>query len=230
MSEPFDELARKAALGDLTAAERAQLDAILREHPAKQSALEWDRAFRDQLAAKVESMPAMPGWDRTQQALAAAQLSTAQLSAAKAPSATRSGIAPPRVHPPGILDRLSDWFGSNFRVGVNMQAVAAALVLVQAGVIGVLAWQHRGIEYADERTGAATDVLRGPLLRVSFRPDVREAELRRALADIGGEIVGGPGQIGVYLVRVKDVELASAAERLRATGLTELVERYEAKR
>jgi adenylosuccinate synthase len=38
------------------------------------------------------------------------------------------------------------------------------------------------------------------------------------LAEIGGEIVGGPGQIGIYLVRVKDVDLATAAQRLRASG------------
>jgi hypothetical protein len=65
---------------------------------------------------------------------------------------------------------------------------------------------------------------------VSFRQDLREAELRRALADVGGEIVGGPGQIGVYLVRIKEGDLAAAAQRLRASGATELVEIVEAKR
>ena len=65
---------------------------------------------------------------------------------------------------------------------------------------------------------------------MSFRQDVREAELRRALADVGGEIVGGPGRIGVYLVRIKEGDLEAAAQRLRAGGATELVEIVPARR
>ena len=113
---------------------------------------------------------------------------------------------------------------------VNLQATAAALLIAQAAVIGMLAWDHRTHEVSDIRAGAQTELQRGPVLRVSFRDDVREGELRKALADIGGEIVGGPGQLGVYLVRVRDLDLKSAAERLRATGYTALVEIYEPKR
>jgi hypothetical protein len=95
-------------------------------------------------------------------------------------------------------------------------------------VIGVLAWQQRP-EYSEIRGGVQDASPRGPLLRVSFREDIREAELRKALADVGGEIVGGPGQLGIYLVRV-DGDLRAAADRLRATGLTALVEIHEPKR
>jgi len=142
----------------------------------------------------------------------------------------RAQAKPAPVRAPGILDRLSDWLTSTLGFAINAQAVAVALVMVQAGVIGVLAWQYGETEDGRIRAGTQDVTPRGPLLRVSFRQDLREAELRRALADVGGEIVGGPGQIGVYLVRIKDGDLAAAAQRLRASGATELVEIVEAKR
>ena len=67
-------------------------------------------------------------------------------------------------------------------------------------------------------------IARGASLRVSFKQDVREADMRKALAEIDGEIVGGPGQLGVYLVRIKVGNPATAAQRLRAHGITVLVE------
>jgi hypothetical protein len=207
MSDRFAELSRKAATGGLSAAEREWLEAHLREHPNKHAELEWDQAFAAKLEEKVAAMPAMPGWDRAQRAL-------------------RSEPAP---RAPGVLDRLSAWLASALGVPVNVQAIAAALILAQAGVIGLLAWQQRP-EYSEFRAGAQDDAPRGPLLRVSFRQDIREGDLRQALADVGGEIVGGPGQLGIYLVRVKDGDLRAAAERLRATGLTALVEIQEARR
>jgi hypothetical protein len=212
MSDRFDELSRKAAAGALSAAERDWLEAYLRDHPDRRAELEWDQAFSAKLEEKVASMPPMPGWDRTEQVLRAAGI------ARKA--------QPTRRAAPGVLDRLSDWLASSLGLPLNVQAIAAALLVVQAGVIGVLAWQLPP-EYSEIRAGVPDAAPRGPLLRVSFRPDIREAELRKALADIGGEIVAGPGQLGVYLVRVKDGGLSAAALRLRATGLTDLVEIHE---
>ncbi len=218
MSQPFqqfDEIARKAALGELSRDERDWLDAFLREHPERRADLDWDRAFHARLEEKVAEMPAMPGWEQTQRVMAASQAAV--------------GVRPRSAREPALLDRLSNWLQSSFGWVVNVQAVAAALVIAQAAVIGMLVWEYRSHEYSEIRTGAQTDAQHGPVLRISFRDDIREAELRKALADIGGEIVGGPGQIGVYLIRVKNADLGAAAERLRATGLTVLVEVYEPK-
>jgi len=222
MNPQFDELSRKAAAGTLTAAEREWLDAHLREHPDKRAQLEWDAALSAKLEQKIAAMPALPGWERTERALQAEQ-------AASETGRTARAVKPAVVRSPGILDRVSDWLASSLGFAINAQAMAVALVLVQAGVIGALAWQYER-DYSEIRAGTQDQTPRGPLLRVSFREDVRESELRRALAGIGGEIVGGPGQIGVYLVRVKDGDLRAAAQRLRASGITELVEIVEAKR
>jgi hypothetical protein len=130
-----------------------------------------------------------------------------------------------------LLDRLSAWLAETLGFSLNLQAVAVALVFAQAGVIGLLAWQYNDVaDGGGMRAGTPDSTPRGPLLRVSFRADLREADLRRALAEVGGEIVGGPGQLGVYLVRIKDGDLGLAAQRLRAGGTTELVELVGPKR
>ena len=198
----FEELSRKAAAGALSAVEREWLDAYLREHADRRTELDWDAAFADALHDEVARMPARPGWERTADVLSTEVTTT------------------PRT---GVLDRLSHWLTESLGWAVNVQAVAAALVLVQAGVIAMLAWPS-GDKPDLVRATTQNPAPIGPLLRVSFRPDLPEARLRQALADIGGEIVGGPGQLGVYLVRVKDGDLSAAAERLRASGEAELVE------
>jgi hypothetical protein len=200
----FDELSRKAAAGPLSAGEREWLDAYLREHADRRVELDWDAAFADALHDEVARMPARPGWERT------AGVLSAEVAAAT-----------PRA---GVLDRLAQWLTPSLGWAVNLQAVAAALVVVQAGVIAVLVWPSADGPRDLVRGTAQNPAPTGPLLRVSFRPDLPEARLRQALADIGGEIVGGPGQLGVYLVHVKDGDLSAAAERLRTSGGVELVE------
>jgi hypothetical protein len=225
----FGELSRKAARGTLTAAEREWLDALVAREPGRRADLDWDAAFVETLDEKVAALPAMPGWERTERALA-----DQQQAGARHAGETGAGLpGAPEVRArtarergdgePGILDRLADWLAGTLGVPVNAQAAAVALILVQAGAIVLLATPSAGDEEAI-RTGTQHAAPRGPLLRVSFRPDVREADLRRALADVGGEIVGGPGQLGVYLVRVREGDLAESAARLRAGGSVELVE------
>jgi hypothetical protein len=220
MNLQFEELSRKAASGSLTAAEQEWLDAFLRAHPARRADVDWDAALSAKLDEKIAAMPALPGWERTERALRAEAGERSVTHGA--PARARSG--------PGVLDRLADWFASSLGLAINAQAVAVALLLAQAGAIGLLAWQYEAAQEEAIRAGTQDPTPRGPLLRVSFRPDLREAELRRVLADVGGEIVGGPGQIGVYVVRVKDGSLTAAAQRLRDSGTTELVEIVETKR
>ena len=212
MNSRFEEMSRKAAGGTLTAAEHEWLEQYLREHPGRRDDLEWDAAFSAKLDEKIAAMPAMPGWERTEQVLRA--------DAVEGQRSRQIGIH----RAPGVLDRFSDWLTSTLGFAVNMQAVAVALVLAQAGVLGLLALQFKDPGEGAMRTATQDPTPRGPLLRVSFRADLREGDLRRVLTDIGGEIVGGPGQLGIYLVRIREGSLAAAAQRLRDTGTTELVE------
>jgi hypothetical protein len=203
MDARFDELSRKAAAGTLAPDERAWLDAYLHEHPERRVDAEWDEAFGRQLERKVASMPPLPGWERTQRIL----------DGERRPAAA-----------PGLLDRVSAWLAQTLGVRFDAQAAAVALVLVQAVAIGVLAWPAREASDDRMRGGPQDATPRGPLLRVSFRDDVREADLRRVVAGAGAEIVGGPGQIGVYLLRVREGDVNAAATRLQQSGITTVVE------
>ena len=78
-------------------------------------------------------------------------------------------------------------------------ALAAAVMLAQAGVIvNLLARQD---PTGDTRPLAVTPVA-GNLLQITFRHTTTEPQLRAALAQVGGVLVSGPGQLGVYTVRV----------------------------
>jgi hypothetical protein len=62
------------------------------------------------------------------------------------------------------------------------------------------------------------------VLRVTFKAEAEELDIRGALVDVGGTLVGGPGQLGEYLVRVPPGKLDAAAARLRANAAIEAVE------
>jgi hypothetical protein len=205
----FEELSRRAATGRLSEAEQEALAAHLRAHPELVHERDWDVVMAEKLEQKIAAMPELPGWERT-----AATLRTEE----------------PSIRPSAILDRLAQWLSQTLGLSFNLQAVAVALVVLQAGVIGIFAWQLQDRPYSDVRGTVEEPIPRGALLRVSFRKDVRESDMRKALAEINGEIVAGPGQLGIYLVRIKDGKLATAAGRLKALGITELVETVERKR
>lgn len=204
----FEALSRAAATGAIAPADQAWLDAYLRAHPERLADAEWDAVFAAQVAQRVEVLPALPGWTRTEAALRADRLARATAR-------------------PGLLDRLADWLGGRLGVRLDLQAIAATLVVAQAAVIGVGAWQWRDAPTDAIRSGPTATAPAGGMLRVSFRADIRESELRDVLAAIGGEIVAGPGQLGLYHVRVREGDAAAATERLRASGLTVLVEVLE---
>jgi hypothetical protein len=59
----------------------------------------------------------------------------------------------------------------------------------------------------------------GAALDVVFRPDATAERIHAALRAIGGEIVSGPTQLGVYRVRLGPAADASAAAQvLRGEG------------
>jgi len=103
-------------------------------------------------------------------------------------------------------------------------AVAATVVVAQAGIIGALLVAQQGGEDAEFATVRSVDpgqVVSGPVLQVSFRPETSEADLRALLVGIGGTLVGGPGQLGNYLVIVPPGRVEQASRQLAANRLVE---------
>ncbi|MDD5248405.1 MAG: hypothetical protein PHY45_05445 [Rhodocyclaceae bacterium] len=112
-----------------------------------------------------------------------------------------------------------------FRTLPLSPALAAGLIFVQAGLIAVLVAERAA---PDERMGltrsAAPDLYAGPVLRVNFKPETKEADIRFLLVRCGCRIVGGPGQLGAYFVAASSQRLPSAVAELRASTWVESAE------
>ena len=98
---------------------------------------------------------------------------------------------------------------------------AAAVIVAQ----GVLLVQQRdeAIVYRGKpsmtdakTTGAKTEAA---YLRVVFKPNATEGELRLLLASTNAWIAGGPGQAGEYYLRFTPDQVQGAMEALKASGL-----------
>jgi hypothetical protein len=206
----FVELAPWHANGTLSEADRAWVDAYASEHPEARAELEWYGSLQRSVRANAPEVSAEIGFDRLRDRI--------RLENRRAASRRHAGALD------RLLAPLRDGLASLF-VRPAYAYAAAGLVVVQAGVIGALfvEQQRTEREYAEYRSIATTPAAT-PLLRVSFRQEAREVDIRNALVDVGGTLVGGPGQLGEYLVRVAPNRLDSAAATLRGNPAVESVE------
>jgi hypothetical protein len=95
--------------------------------------------------------------------------------------------------------------------------LAASIILTQAVVLGSLIGRPDTGALAPLSGGAAAT---GPLLQMTFTPAATEARMRHALAGVQGEIVAGPGALGVYTVRVPQGQGPAAQQQLQADRAT----------
>ena len=131
---------------------------------------------------------------------------------------------------PSWQDRISAWLNST--VGIRSPAMAfsvAAVVLVQAGVIGALLLTSPAEQAllsaeppaAAPNTAAANQVL----LKVAFNPQTTELAMRQLLAANGAQILSGPSALGLYTVVVPSANAEAALIALRAAkGVVESVQ------
>lgn len=91
--------------------------------------------------------------------------------------------------------------------------IAAAVVVAQAVVIGMFVQNGPAADSIRELSGQ-TAVQQGELLQVTFKSKATEPQIRATLALIGGDIVGGPGVIGLYTIRVPSDQAQNALTKL----------------
>jgi hypothetical protein len=199
----FVELAPWHVNGTLSAADRAWVDGYLRLHPEARADLEWYASLQQKIRADVPPVSPDAGLERL--------LHRVRLE--RRPPRPERELA-------SLLNAVRDFFA-----GIVMRPAFAyavmALVVSQAGLIGALLFEQQ--EYAGYRSMVPVRA-HEPLLRVTFKAEAMELELRGALVDVGGTLVGGPGQLGEYLVRVPPEKVEAAAARLRANEAIEAVE------
>ncbi len=194
----FEELAPWHVNGTLDPAQREWVDQYLREHPEARAELRWHESLMNKMRDNAPDVSPDIGWDRF-------------IARARAER---------RAQSPGFFERVSEWLGFRFTPAL---ATAAALVVVQAGVIGLLlVKQAEETGYGQYRAIGSAPVS-GPVLQVTFKETASEREVRMALVGINGSLIGGPGQLGNYLVYVPATKIEQAAAKLQHDASVEAV-------
>ena len=110
------------------------------------------------------------------------------------------------------------WAARPMRVAVFATAQAAMLLIAfQLG-------QPPVRPNAEYRTLSSSDAATKANAIVIFKPETREAEFRKLLADAGAEIVGGPTESNGYLLNLPRVKREAALDRFRENPQVSLAE------
>jgi hypothetical protein len=212
MKEKFDELLPFYVNETLDEADRDWVDTYLREHPKSAAELQWYRTLQDTMQRDAPAVSAEVGLERVM----------AKIRAERAP--TR---APAKPAKPSLGERMRGWLAALAPQPLLRPALAGALavVVVQGIVIANFATKSDDSEI---RAVKPTVVDAGPYLKVNFKADAREADIRMLLVEIDGSLAGGPGQLGDWYVRIPEARLTAAADKVKASTIVEGVARVDA--
>jgi hypothetical protein len=216
MTTRFDELLPFFVNGTLDEADRTWVEAYLREHPAAAAELAWFRSLQARLQEDVPAVSSEVGMERALRRIH---------GAAPAAERSRHAAAPSDAAAPSVFVRLRDWLAAIVPQPVLRPALAGALALV--AVQSVVIVQLAGAP-ADDATqlrnipGSAV-VDAGPYLKVNFKGDAREADMRLLLVQVHGSLAAGPGQLGDYYVHVAPEKIAPVTDVLRASSIVDAV-------
>ena len=213
--ERFSELLPWYVNGTLSAEDRAWVDSYLSEHPAAREELDWYTSLQEGIADNAPKVPATIGLAKTMSLI--------------------------RGDRPTIAERIMGFFGGMFltpapagragRSGAGGLSLRPALaiglviaVVVQAGVIATMFGSGGADQAAMMRAGRTVPAEDGPVLKLAFAPETKEADLRLLLVGVQGTIVSGPGQLGDYYVRVPTGKENEALASLRTSPLVQSAE------
>jgi hypothetical protein len=212
MKSRFDELLPFYVNGTLDDDDRAWVDDYLREHPKSAAELQWYRTLQDTMQRDAPAVSAEVGLDKVM----------ARIRGERAPA--RAAAKPSE---PGLGERVRGWLAALAPQPLLRPALAGALavVVVQGIVIANLATTDDSTEM---RAVKPTVVDPGPFLKVNFKADAKEADIRMLLVEINGSLAGGPGQLGDWYVRIPEARIAAAADAVKASPIVDGVARVDA--
>ena len=208
MKSRFDELLPFYVNGTLTDDDRAWVEQYLREHPKAGAELRWYESLQSKLREDAPAVSSEVGLERAMQRIRAER-----------PSPQRT------ARRPSLYERLFAFFASITPQPLLRPALVGALavIAVQAGIIFHIAGVHED-ESTELRALKATSVVdQGPYLKVNFKPDAREADIRLLLVEVHASLAAGPGQLGDYYLRVPGPQLVASGDALKASAIVDNV-------
>jgi len=138
-----------------------------------------------------------------------------QLDAQVGPG-SRSGSRQPSARPP---------LWARWLQVISTPPVAGAMAVAVVAPAGVIAWEIAAPLTEPEAQGLRSiGVSEARTLRISFKPEATEAQIRAALVATGARIVGGPTQLGEYWVTSGSVSIDEIRNALAQSQITASME------
>jgi hypothetical protein len=190
----FEELVPWYVNGTLGDEDRAFVEKHLAEHPEAKSELDWYRSLSARMQDSAPAVPATIGLGKVMTLI--------------------------RGDQPTLTERISAFFGFGLRP--VMALAGLAVIAVQGAFIFNLMGEAKQ-DAAEMRALKATSVVEGPMLKINFAPDAKEADIRFLLMSVQGTLAGGPGQLGDYFVRVPAGKEQAIATQLKSAPIVQAV-------
>jgi hypothetical protein len=169
--------------GTLNADDRAWVEAELARNPAQAADALWLQSLQSRIRENEPAVAANVGLDR-----AMARIRTER-------------ARPARAARPTLGMRVSEWF-AGFGLRPALGAAAAVIIVAQGAVLLSMYRANDDLTNQIRAARPATVAPRVEYLRITFKPDAREEEMRLAIAEVKGWLVDGPGSMGDYFIRV----------------------------
>jgi hypothetical protein len=191
----FDELVAFYVNGTLDADDRAWFESYLKEHPEAASEVDWYRSLQRRIHDNAPAVPATIGLSKAMTLI--------------------------RGDQPTFGERFMALFGF-LQMRPALALAGLAVIAVQGGVI--LQMYNASENDANEvRALKASVAKEGPMLKINFAPDAKEADIRHLLMSVQGRLAGGPGQLGDYFVVVPAGKEAATADKLKSNPIVQAV-------
>lgn len=205
--------------GTANTTERQFVKEMLAQSAQARAALAWHEALAEKIINDVQSAPADVGW--------------AQLQARVR---TNSRLAASPRHAQGWQQKLQKIWGAiepymphKLLSGPALGGVCAGLMAVVLGQALWLSHSQNTPDYADVRgvramgndTQSGVSAVTNKYVRLNFKEQISERDMRLLLIRTGASIVSGPGQLGDYIVSVPAAEIEQALRQFRDSQLTE---------
>lgn len=182
-------------------------------HKESSNTQDWDTAInRAVIATAALGIPEDEGLEEVRARIA--RLSTSDIETARHSNQPRR---------PSLWSAAQAWVARLLPAPARpVFAVMAVALLIQGLVISNL-WQEQE-NYAEFRNAYAEPSASQTFVRVLFRPELREQEMRQLLRQNSAEIVAGPSQWGEYYLLINSHPAAAARDALRLSTQVEKAE------
>jgi hypothetical protein len=210
MKPRFDELLPFYVNGTLSADDRSWVESYLSEHPVARAELQWYESLQTKLREDVPAVSSEVGMER---ALRRIRTEGPAPAAARRPEAL---VASP-------MQRVREWLASIMPQAVLRPAFAGALAVVALQAVVIVTLIGERDDSTEMRTVKPTVIDKGPYLKVNFKADARETDIRMLLVEVRGSLAAGPGQLGDYYVRVPEQQLAAITDKMSASEIVDSV-------